>query len=65
MGWVVNPYGQPDRKKTVFLWPPLGKLAKQIFGKSWEFGPTGLTPAPLPIRWDSQKGKQIDVYFEF
>ena len=36
----------------------LGKLAKQIFGKSWEFGPTGLTPAPLPIRWDSQKGKK-------
>ena len=26
-----------------------GKLAKQIFGKSWEFGPTGLTP-PLPPR---------------
>ena len=30
----------------------LGKLAKQIFGKSWEFGPTGLTPAPLPKGWD-------------
>ena len=25
----------------------LGKLSKQIFGKSWEFGPTGLTP-PSP-----------------
>ena len=37
---------------------PLAELAKQIFGKSWEFGPTGLTPAPLPIRWDSQKGKK-------
>ena len=43
----------------------LGKLAKQIFGKSWEFGPTGLTPAPLPIRWDSQKGKKNNVYFAF
>ena len=30
----------------------LGKLSKQMFGKSWEFGPTGLTPAPLPERWD-------------
>ena len=29
------------------LWKP----PKQIFGKSWEFGPTGLT-APLPERWD-------------
>ena len=27
----------------------LGELAKQIFGKSWEFGPTGLTPLPLPL----------------
>ena len=37
----------------------LGKLSKQIFGKSWEFGPTGLTPPlPLPVRWDSQKGKK-------
>ena len=35
----------------------LGKHAKQIFGKSWDFGPTGLTP-PLPERWDSQKGKK-------
>ena len=26
---------------------PLGKLAKQIFGKSWEFGPTGLTDKKL------------------
>ena len=34
-----------------------GKPQKQIFGKSWEFGPTGLTP-PLPVRWDSQKGKK-------
>ena len=24
----------------------LGELQKQIFGKSWEFGPTGLTPPP-------------------
>ena len=35
-----------------FLYQQFGKLAKQIFGKSWEFGPTGLTPAPLPERWD-------------
>ena len=27
----------------------LGKPPKQIFGKSWDFGPTGLTP-PLPER---------------
>ena len=31
---------------------PLGELSKQIFGQSWEFGPTGLTPAPLPEGWD-------------
>ena len=37
----------------------LGKPQKQIFGKSCEFGPTGLTPAPFHVRWDSQKGKQI------
>ena len=33
----------------------LGKPPKQIFGKSWDFGPTGLTPPPpppLPKRWD-------------
>ena len=36
----------------------LGKPPKQIFGKSWDFGPTGLTPPPLPERWDSQKGKK-------
>ena len=30
--------------------PALGKLAKQIFGKSWEFGPTGLSPPPSPPR---------------
>ena len=32
----------------------LGKHAKQIFGKSWDFVPTGLTPPlpPLPERWD-------------
>ena len=33
----------------------LGKHAKQIFGKSWDFGPTGLTP-PLPERWDFFRG---------
>ena len=36
----------------------LGKPPKQIFGKSWDFGPTGLTPPLLPERWDSQKGKK-------
>ena len=40
----------------------LGELAKQIFGKSWEFGPTGLTPPPLPVRWDSKKGKKICLF---
>ena len=30
--------------------PCKGNKQKQIFGKSWEFGPTGLTP--LPVRWD-------------
>ena len=30
----------------------LGKHAKQIFGKSWDFGPTGLTPPSLPESWD-------------
>ena len=28
--------------------PSLGELSKQIFGKSWEFGPTGLTHPPPP-----------------
>ena len=26
----------------------LGKPPKQIFGKSWDFGPTGLAPPPSP-----------------
>ena len=26
----------------------LGEAQKQIFSKSWEFGPTGLTPPPPP-----------------
>ena len=39
-------------------WRWLGKPPKQIFGKSWDFGPTGFTPPPLPERWDSQKGKK-------
>ena len=30
----------------------LGEPSRQIFGKSWEFGPTGLTPLPLLERWD-------------
>ena len=42
----------------------LGEPPKQIFGKSWEFGPTGLTPAPL-VRWDSQKGKKIMFILHF
>ena len=29
---------------------PLGEPPEQFFGKSWEFGPTDLTP--LPERWD-------------
>ena len=36
----------------------LGKLAKQIFGKSWEFGPTGLTPPPSPYVGISKKEKK-------
>ena len=31
---------------------------------SWDFVPTGLTPAPLPERWDSPKRKK-NVYFAF
>ena len=27
-----------------------GEPSKQIFGQSWDFVPTGLTPAPLPKR---------------
>ena len=41
--------GSADMKAVIVS--QLGELAKQIFGKSWEFGPTGLTP-PLPERWD-------------
>ena len=34
-----------------------GEPLKQIFGQSWDFVTTGLTPTPpLPERWDSQKG---------
>ena len=42
-----------------------GKLAKQFFGKSWEFGPTGLTPLPPPSPYIGipQKEKKC-VYFE-
>ena len=54
-------YGHIENPNEV-AWPnatevQLGKHAKQIFGKSWDFGPTGLTP-PLPESWDSQKGKK-------
>ena len=30
-------------------WTTLGEPPKQIFGKSWEFGPTGLTPPPRTL----------------
>ena len=42
----------------------LGELAKQIFGKSWEFGPTGLTP-PSPnvgifsVNFSAKKGSNM------
>ena len=45
----------------------LGKLAKQIFGKSWDFGPTGLTPHPPPPRTLGfpKRKKKSNVYFAF
>ena len=66
---IIDPSDQSDTIQIQFF-PflhllTLGKLSKQIFGKSWEFGPTGLTPTPLPERWDSQKRKKINVYFAF
>ena len=36
----------------------LGKLSKQIFGKSWELGPTGLTPPPSPYVGIPKKEKK-------
>ena len=33
------------------------KLSKQIFGKSWEFGPTGLTPPPRTLGFPKRKKK--------
>ena len=38
------------QKKTGKMWE-FFPSREQIFGKSWEFGPTGLTP-PLPERWE-------------
>ena len=45
--------------KKLYFALTLVKPQKQIFGKSWEFGPTSLTP--LPVRWDSQKGKKMFI----
>ena len=42
-----------------------GKLAKQIFGKSWEFGPTSLTPPPPRTLGFRKRKKKINVYFAF
>ena len=39
-------------KRYFDLHSQLGEPQKQIVGKSWEFGPTGLTPLPLLERWD-------------
>ena len=53
------PQGSPEIGKwEVGGSSSLGEPPKQIFGKSWDFGPTGLTPPPLPERWDSQKGRK-------
>ena len=41
----------------------LGKLAKLIFGKSLEFGPTGLTP-PRTLGFPKRK-KKLLIYFAF
>ena len=43
----------------------LGKPPKQIFGKSWDFGPTGLTPPPSPNVGIPKKEKKSNVYFAF
>ena len=62
----LNPEGLSSRhpiKPSLSIHITLGKPPKQIFGKSWEFGPTGLTPPPLPVRWDSQKGKKNIMHF--
>ena len=31
----------------------LGEPSDKFFGQTWDFGPTGLTPLPLPKRWDT------------
>ena len=43
----------------------LGKHAKQIFGKSWDFGPTGLPPPPSLKVGIPKKEKKNCVYFAF
>ena len=43
----------------------LGKPPKQIFGKSWDFGPTGLTPPPPRKLGFPKRKKKSNVYFAF
>ena len=65
---IIDPSDQSDTIQIQFF-PflhllTLGKLSKQIFGKSWEFGPTGLTPPP-PCTLGFPKRKKNRVYFAF
>ena len=41
------------------LLPALGELQKQIFGKSWEFGPTGLIPPQSAL-----KGRVLTFFYK-
>ena len=52
--------------KKLYFALTLVKPQKQIFGKSWEFGPTSLTPTPpSPYVGIPKKEKKINVYFAF
>ena len=44
------PLANDDFQLNQISWILLGEPSKQIFCKSWEFGPT--------VRWDSEKGKK-------
>ena len=44
-------------QRTIVRFIELGKLSKQIFGKSWEFGPTGSLYVGIP-----QKEKKLRFF---
>ena len=45
-----------------FVYLILGEPSKIFFGQTWDFVPTGLTPPPLPERWDKKNKKKILMF---